>query len=149
MEGKVKWFSTEKGYGFIFGIDGEDRYFSVRDVKGANLPGTGDIVMFDPAEGKKGPRARNVILKHKLEDRKKSPSDGRVRCNGCGRKMVPRVVFWHGEPQKSICPFCGEVYKQFKSPFEIDWRVLAIILAVVGAIAVAYLIATLLTAFAI
>lgn len=32
--GSVKWFSTEKGYGFIRDAHGIDRHFAVRDVVG-------------------------------------------------------------------------------------------------------------------
>lgn len=29
--------------------------------------------------------------------------------------MVPRIVLKGGEPSHSICPFCGDIYKNFQS----------------------------------
>jgi len=34
MRGKVKWFSRERGYGFITDEQARDHYFSVQDVRG-------------------------------------------------------------------------------------------------------------------
>lgn len=114
MRGKVKWFSKEKGYGFITGEDGEDRYFDVRSVKGSELPDYGDIVEFEHQEGKKGPRATNVVIIEKSEHNQK---DDRVTCPHCGKKMVPRLITYQGSIQKSVCPFCGGTYKDFSKCF--------------------------------
>ncbi|MAG20426.1 hypothetical protein CL618_03265 [archaeon] len=64
MEGTVKWFSRDKGYGFIEGEDGKD-YF----VHNSALDGTflreGDKVSFEPTETDKGVQAQNVTLLQK------------------------------------------------------------------------------------
>lgn len=117
MQGKIKWFSSEKGYGYIVGNDGQDYYFNVREVKGAELPSNGDAVTFEPGQGKKGPRATAVAITSKAPSPSHSNSnrhsDDRATCPHCGKKMVPRIITYRGEPEKSVCPFCGETYKQF------------------------------------
>jgi len=57
-EGTVKWFSTEKGYGFIEQASGGDLFVHQNDVAGAI--GEGDRVDFEIGEGKKGPCAKDV-----------------------------------------------------------------------------------------
>ncbi len=58
-QGKVKWFSAEKGYGFIEQESGSDLFVHVNDVGGAVL-NEGDNVEFEVGEGKKGPCAQDV-----------------------------------------------------------------------------------------
>lgn len=59
-EGTVKWFSAEKGYGFIEQEGGNDDVFVHKnDVLGAGLQ-EGDRVQFEIGEGKKGPCAKDV-----------------------------------------------------------------------------------------
>ena len=115
MRGKVKWFSKEKGYGFITGEDGEDRYFDVRSVKGSELPDYGDIVEFEHQEGKKGPRAVNVVIIEKPRD--SQTKDERVICPHCGKRMIPRLITYQGILERSVCPFCGQTYKEFNKCF--------------------------------
>ena len=110
MEGQVKWFSAEKGYGFITGADSTDRYFAVRDVVGPDLPGNGDSVNFEHRQGNKGPRASSVTITKRAEQ---SRADDRVACPHCHKKMVPRIITKHGSLSKSVCPFCGGTYKDF------------------------------------
>ncbi len=112
MRGTVKWFSKEKGYGFIVGNDNIDRFFSVRDISGVNLPNTGDIVDFQDKQSKKGPAATsiNIISSAKTIA---SFNDDKVVCADCGKRMVPRMITYNGSPSKSVCPFCGATYKKF------------------------------------
>jgi len=58
-QGKIKWFSTEKGYGFIEQEGGSDLFVHVNDINGAALQ-EGDRVEFEIGEGKKGPCAKDV-----------------------------------------------------------------------------------------
>ena len=63
--GKVKWFSGEKGYGFIAQDDGGADlfvHFSAISGDGYRNLNEGDEVEFDVGEGQKGPPARNVVV---------------------------------------------------------------------------------------
>lgn len=62
MTGKVKWFSAEKGYGFIEREDGSDVFvhFSAIQEEGFKALTEGQQVEFDIVEGARGPQAANV-----------------------------------------------------------------------------------------
>ena len=61
-EGTVKWFSNEKGYGFIARPDGDDVFvhFSAIVGDGYRTLTEGQSVEFDIVEGPKGKQAANV-----------------------------------------------------------------------------------------
>lgn len=61
-EGTVKWFSNEKGYGFISQSDGEDVFvhFSAIQTEGYKSLEEGQAVEFDVTDGPKGKQASNV-----------------------------------------------------------------------------------------
>ncbi len=62
-EGKIKWFSESKGYGFIEQEDGPDVFvhFSEIQMEGFKVLNEGDEVQFEITEGPKGPQATNVM----------------------------------------------------------------------------------------
>ncbi|MCZ2258360.1 cold-shock protein [Sporosarcina sp. G11-34] len=62
-EGKVKWFSNEKGYGFIEADDGEDVFVHFTGVVGEGFKtlDEGESVSFEIIEGNRGPQAANVL----------------------------------------------------------------------------------------
>ncbi|MGI6035761.1 MAG: cold shock domain-containing protein [Limnochordia bacterium] len=63
MRGTVKWFSAEKGYGFIEREDGDDvfvHYSAIQDEGFKNLE-EGQEVEFDIVTSNRGPQAANVV----------------------------------------------------------------------------------------
>jgi CspA family cold shock protein len=63
MIGKVKWFSAEKGYGFLEREDGGDVFvhFSAIQTDGFKTLAEGEKVEFDIVDGARGPQAANVV----------------------------------------------------------------------------------------
>ncbi|QTM65164.2 cold shock domain-containing protein [Shewanella decolorationis] len=66
---------------------GEDHYFNVQSVQGANLPSNGDKVSFDSRLGNKGPSAFNVSIVSKATQVSSSYNDDRINCPSCGKKL--------------------------------------------------------------
>ena len=61
--GKVKWFNTTKGFGFIEMDNGKDLFVHHSAIKqqAVKTLQEGDRVEFDVVEGAKGPAADNVV----------------------------------------------------------------------------------------
>ena len=61
-KGIVKWFSNQKGYGFICDEEGKDIFvhFSGLNMEGYKTLEEGAEVEFEITEGAKGPQATNV-----------------------------------------------------------------------------------------
>jgi cold shock protein len=63
VAGKVKWFSNQKGYGFIITDDTHPDIFvhhSAIDMEGYRTLREGEDVSFELLDGPKGPQAVNV-----------------------------------------------------------------------------------------
>ena len=61
LKGRVEYFNSDKGYGFIKNIESVDKYFF--HVSGAPASiGEGDIVTFDLERGQRGMNAVNIAF---------------------------------------------------------------------------------------
>ena len=63
MQGKVKWFSAEKGYGFISKEDGSDVFVHYSQIvsRGYKTLEEGQLVEFDVVNVQEKQQARNVV----------------------------------------------------------------------------------------
>ena len=60
MKGKVKWYNSFKGYGFIEGEDEKDVFVHQTAIPEGTHLDEGDEVEFEVEKGEKGPSAVNV-----------------------------------------------------------------------------------------
>ena len=67
-KGTVKWFSEQKGYGFIEQEDGKDIFvhYSSINTPGFKTLSEGDQVTYDVEDGERGPVAKNVVKIQKV-----------------------------------------------------------------------------------
>lgn len=114
VQGIVKWFSPEKGYGFITSEDGEDHYFNVQSINGSALTSNGDSVSFESKTGDRGLRAFNVTITGRATTKNNRQTDDRISCSNCQKKITPRIITYNGEPQKSVCPYCAATVNEFR-----------------------------------
>lgn len=63
MQGTVKWFNAEKGFGFIEVEGGKDvfAHFSAITGDGYKSLEEGQRVEFNVVEGSRGPQAENIV----------------------------------------------------------------------------------------
>lgn len=63
MQGRVKWFNPEKGYGFIEVEEGNDVFVHYSEIQseGFKTLDEGQLVEFEIVEGNRGPQAANVV----------------------------------------------------------------------------------------
>jgi cold shock protein len=64
MNGTVKWFNGQKGFGFITGEDGKDVFAHFSQIKGDGYKTLeeGQKVTYNVVEGPKGPQAENITI---------------------------------------------------------------------------------------
>lgn len=93
-EGKVKWFNTRKGYGFISTDDGKDIFvhYSNIESEGYKTLAEGDPVTFDVVDGEKGPRAENVVPKAAAKSAPAPKTDSAPKAKAAPKKKpAPKV----------------------------------------------------------
>lgn len=63
ITGTVKWFSREKGYGFISREGGDDVFVHYSNIRGTGFKNLveGEQVEFSVEQGTKGPQAVDVV----------------------------------------------------------------------------------------
>ena len=93
-QGTVKWFNSEKGYGFIAVDGGQDVFvhFTAIDMDGYKTLDDGARVEFEIAQGQKGPQAEKVHL-ISLSVGAGSPAPLHVSHGQFGRRPPGRRLF--------------------------------------------------------
>lgn len=142
MKGKIKFFKEQEGYGFILGENGNEYYFNVHDIKSFDTPPRmGDLAEFNvkesTAKNKKDKAVDVEITKgestESISRKENRRRDDRITCPHCGRKIVPRLVTYRGDPEHSLCPYCGTIVKDFNPhTFELVVSVILIVVLLVA-----------------
>ncbi|MFE3845282.1 cold-shock protein [Thermoplasmatota archaeon] len=60
MKGKIKWYNSRKGYGFIEGEDKKDIFVHRDSIPDGTLLNEGDQVEYETEDSDKGPKATNL-----------------------------------------------------------------------------------------
>ena len=60
MKGKIKWYNSRKGYGFIEGEDKKDVFVHRNSIPDGTYLNEGDQVEYEIEDSDKGPQATNV-----------------------------------------------------------------------------------------
>ena len=60
MNGKVKWYNSRKGFGFIEGEDGKDIFVHRSSLPQGIFLNEGDSVEYETEDSDKGPKAINI-----------------------------------------------------------------------------------------
>ncbi len=63
-QGTVKWFNSEKGYGFIARAQGDDVFVHYSEIRSSGFRSLdeGQKVEFTVTQGQKGPQAQDVDI---------------------------------------------------------------------------------------
>lgn len=85
--GTVKWFSNEKGYGFIEREEGDDVFVHHSAIQGSGFKSLdeGETVEFEVIQGDKGPKAQNVVRSGGSSDSGSGESAGRGSAGSSAR----------------------------------------------------------------
>lgn len=142
MQGTVKFYNKEKGYGFIYSDETErDYFFGISDWKNSSEPKANDDIQFDIVDSKNSKKkAINIkVIKSSIIKKQEAyaKSDDRINCPSCNKRIVPRMITYRGSPEKSVCPYCSVLIKRFSYPI-IDYLLrrglgIGIVLVVAGA----------------
>lgn len=94
--GTVKWFSQEKGYGFLQQQGGPDVFVHHSAIEGTGFKVLyeGEEVEFDVVEEAKGPRAQNVVRLNPPAEPPRRGGGGGPRREGQGRSGGGRYSDW-------------------------------------------------------
>ena len=60
MKGKIKWYNSRKGYGFIEGEDKKDIFVHRDSIPDGTYLNEGDQVEYETEDSDKGPKATNI-----------------------------------------------------------------------------------------
>ncbi len=116
-KGIVKWFSTDKGYGFIRREDGAEIFVHHTDIEvdGYASLKNGETVEFDVFESDRGPKARNLVP---LEADGSGPA-ARARTGDGSKKAEAPAPRKRGRVRRSrpqwpigVRPGCGSGWRQ-------------------------------------
>ena len=109
MRGTLKWFCSDKGFGYVIGDGQLEYYLSMKDIRGAILPRNGDSVSFEAGKTERRPRAFQVVIV--ARGREVDEIESHVKCQHCQKSIVPRMIVRNENPDEIVCPFCGKTVR--------------------------------------
>ena len=105
-----------------------------------HIPNSGDMIEFKVSDKPTSNKHKEpTIAKMALTGKQAtgvSTNDSRVECPHCHKKIMPRLVTYHGKADRSLCPLCGSVVSEFVSADSLTeifpkWLIIFVIIALV------------------
>ena len=137
MKGMIKFYNKDKGFGFVVGENNQDYYFNQKVIPFGHIPNSGDMIEFEvsdkPTSNKhKEPTIAKMTLTGEQAKGTHDTNDSRIECPHCHKKIMPRLVTYYGQANRSLCPLCGGVVAEFGREFKISkWTIAFIVFALV------------------
>ena len=120
--GKIRWFDSKKGYGFIVGEDGKEVFISPSNLPSSFTPKSGMKVEYSEIEGTKGLQAFGLHLMQRSAPRRHTSDEMNAIIEDLIKLLdSTNAKLKHGKwPDPLTCDRLAKMLRAVAEDFDID-----------------------------